>query len=125
MTNPTHTEGKLEYQSRFSGSENHRGFDIYAPSQTSPVAHVMPFDEDGHKGQANAARLVHCWNHLPEVEAERDRLLVALDHIAREPLTDDAEASDRDCLDEAVSIAQAAITKAKQPLPDPPKESTS
>jgi hypothetical protein len=38
----------------------------------------------------------------------------ALRHIAIEPLTDDPEASDRKCLDEAVRIAAEALSNEEQ-----------
>lgn len=38
------------------------------------------------------------------------RLYGALYHIAYEPLTDDPEASDRECLDETVRIAREALS---------------
>lgn len=53
----------------------------------------------------DAAYLVTAANAYP-------LLFAALRHIAYEPLTDDAEASPRKCLDEATRIAREALDKA-------------
>lgn len=48
-----HAAGPWGYVSRLSGSENHRGFRVYG-ADGYYFAEVMPGDEDGKQGAANA-----------------------------------------------------------------------
>ena len=48
-----HTPGPWESIAKLSGSENHRGFSIVSPRQWV-LATVIPIDQDGIEGAANA-----------------------------------------------------------------------
>ena len=92
------TPGPWQWFTKLSGSENHRGFRIITDSQ-GLVADVMPRDEDGVIGEANA-RLI----------ASSPELLAALRRIAT------ASADDGGWLQQfpgwAQAEARAAIAKA-------------
>ena len=51
----THTPGPWVLDEKLSGSENHRGFDIWSdPKRHRVVGDVYPIDSDGIEGRANA-----------------------------------------------------------------------
>lgn len=49
-----HSVGTWNFHAKLSGSENHRGFKVYAQPSGWYIADVSPIDEDGNEGRANA-----------------------------------------------------------------------
>ena len=49
-----HSVGTWNFHAKLSGSENHRGFNVYAQPSGWYIADVSPIDEDGAEGKANA-----------------------------------------------------------------------
>lgn len=97
MSEAKHTKGPWQYHSRLSGSENHRGFRVYGPGASGwTIAELMPVDEDGIEGEANAKLI-----------AAAPSLLEALQLIASTHPMDAALDPQR-----AVRVAREAIAKA-------------
>ena len=95
-----HTPGPWEHSPKLSGSENHKGFNIWQllpGDHGSFIADVSPRDEDGIEGEANA-RLI----------AASPRLLAALEEI-RDSLKGDLPVTSY-----IKGIAEAAIAEAVQ-----------
>lgn len=48
------TEGPWSFAARFAASENHRGFGLFVKHGRLYLGDIMPLDEDGEEGRANA-----------------------------------------------------------------------
>jgi hypothetical protein len=96
MSEAKHTPGPWDYSAKLSASENHRGFRIWEHGDSWVLADVMPMDEDGKQGEANA-RLIAA---APELLEALKTCLLIVEHLAAEsaPTT--------------IAEARAAIAKA-------------
>jgi hypothetical protein len=74
MSETKHTPGPWDYSAKLSASENHRGFRIWEHGDSWVLADVMPMDEDGKQGEANA-RLIAAAPELLEALQECKQLL--------------------------------------------------
>lgn len=78
----SHTEGPWTFQARPSGSENHKGFRICGP-EFFIALEVIPVDQDGKEGEANA-RLIASAPELLEMvlEMKAELELIAMEEGA-------------------------------------------
>ena len=82
------------------------GFGGYDVCEPNPEAVETPWIVAHVEDEETAGQIVVAVN-------SHDSLVAALRHIAWEPLTDDAEADERTCLDEVQRIARAALHEAR------------
>lgn len=93
-TRATHTPGPWTFYAKLSGSETHRGFKLV--SLKFLIGELIPIDEDGLEGKANAYLIAAAPDMLEALEA----MLQAFVPVSR-------------CQAETTDKARAAIAKAK------------
>lgn len=105
-----HSVGKWTYHAKLSGSENHRGFNVYG--RDFCIAHVIPVDPDGHEGEANARLIAAAPDLLEALQAfmalDRSFSTICDEHL-NELAADPRKLGDTP---RAVKLARAAIAKA-------------
>jgi hypothetical protein len=75
-----HTPGPWHFHAKLSGSENHRGYRVYGPGADGwTLAEVIPVDEDGIEGGANA-RLIAAAPAMRELLEQFDQNVDRLGH---------------------------------------------
>jgi hypothetical protein len=97
-----HTPGPWDSIARLSGSENHKGYRVVSASRRHLVADVIPVDEDGNEGGANA-RLIAA---APELLNALCSLLRHVERAREQVLFSVGD-------DGPEAFARAAIAKAK------------
>ena len=80
----THTAGPWSFAAKLSASENHKGFGVWGASGPG-IAEVYPLDEDGIRGEANAAFIVRAVNNHEALLAALDFAVALYDARARKP----------------------------------------
>jgi hypothetical protein len=102
-----HTPGPWHFHAKLSGSENHRGYRVYGPGADGWIlAEVIPVDEDGIEGGANARLIASAPELLEALEDMVDLITEGLVRMQGARIYPAGE--------ERIEAARAAIAKATQ-----------